>query len=131
MRGRLYQHYRPDFIFRDHLEKAFIADSPVVTEKIVRLLDKTKGGLAGHGVSCTLGNYMIEGGVMGYVRKAVDGSGGRVRFVVIVTRQGEIAWPDKYVKTNREAIALNEHILDSSKCKISLEAKRRELNAGC
>ena len=77
MRGRLYQQHRPDFILRDDLENAITADSPVITEKIIRLLDEAKGGIAGHGVSLTLGNFIIENGVMGYVRKAVDGSGGR------------------------------------------------------
>jgi hypothetical protein len=130
MRGRLYQHYRPDLILRDDLEIAITADSPVVTDKIVCLLDEAKGGLAGHGVPLTLGNYIIEDGGMGYVRKAVDGSGRRVRFVPILPRQGKIAWSDKYIKSDREATALNEHILDSSKRKISLDTKWGELNAG-
>jgi hypothetical protein len=53
---------------------------------------------AGHGVSPTLGNFIIENGVMRYVRKAVDGSGGRLRFITVVDRQGQHSWPDKYVK---------------------------------
>ena len=62
---------------------------------------------------------------MGYVRKAVDGSGGRLRFIPIVNRQGELSWPDKYVKTDGESVLANKSILDSSKRKISLESKRR------
>ncbi len=84
MRGRLYQQYRPDFILRDDLENAITADSPAITEKIIRLLDEAKGAIAGHGVSLTLGNFIIENGVMGYVRKAVDGSGRRSRFISFV-----------------------------------------------
>ncbi|MEH6953113.1 hypothetical protein V4R08_18065 (plasmid) [Nitrobacter sp. NHB1] len=83
MRGRLYQQHRPDFILRDDLENAVTADSPAITEKIIRLLDEAKGGMAGHGVSLTLGNFILEAGVMGYVRKAVNGSGRRSRFVLI------------------------------------------------
>ncbi|WP_439926173.1 hypothetical protein [Nitrobacter sp. JJSN] len=130
MRGRLYQQHRPDFILRDDLENAVTADSPAITEKIIRLLDEAKGGMAGHGVSLTLGNFILEAGVMGYVRKAVDGSGGRARFVPITNRQGEPAWPDKYVKTDADAAAVNADIADPGKRKISLERKRRELNAG-
>ena len=130
MRGRLYQQHRPDFILRDDLENAITADSPAITEKIIRLLDEAKGGLAGHGVSITLGNFILEAGVMGYIRKAVNGSGGRVRFVPIIDRQGALAWPDKYVKSDAEAAAVNNSIADPSKRKISLESKRRELNAG-
>lgn len=130
MRGRLYQQHRPDFILRDDLENAITADSPAITEKIIRLLDEAKGGMAGHGASLTLGNFILEAGVMGYVRKAVDGSGGRVRFIPIVDRQGALSWPDKYVKSDPEAAALNADIADPSKRKISLESKRRELNGG-
>lgn len=130
MRGRLYQQHRPDFILRDDLENAVTADSPAITEKIIRLLDEAKGGMAGHGVSLTLGNFILEAGVMGYVRKAVNGSGGRARFIPITNRQGEPAWPDKYVKTDADAAAINADIADPGKRKISLEGKRRELNAG-
>jgi hypothetical protein len=127
---RLYQQHRPDFILRDDLENAITADSPVITEKLIRSLDETKGGIAGQGVSLTLGNYVIETSFMGYVRKAVDGSGGRSRFISIVSRDGELAWLDKYVKTDREALVANKDIIDPSKRKISLESKRGELDAG-
>jgi hypothetical protein len=130
MRGRLYQQHRPDFVLRDDLENAITADSPAITEKIIRLLDEAKGGLAGHGVSITLGNFIIENGVMGYVRKSVDGSGGRARFIPVADRQGKLAWPDKYVKSDAEAVVCNKDINDPSKRKISLESRRRELNAG-
>jgi hypothetical protein len=85
--------------------------------------------MAAHGASLTLGNFIIENGVMGYVRKSVDGSGGRVRFIPIVDRHGVLAWPDKYVKPDAEAVVANEAIADPSKRKISLESKRRALNA--
>ena len=130
MRGWLYQHHRSDFILRDDLENAITTDSPAITEKIIRLLDEAKGGIAGHGSSLTVGTFILENGVMGYVRKAVDGSGGRVRFITIVDRQGELSWPDKYVKTDADTVLVNDAISDPSKRKISLEAKRRELNGG-
>jgi hypothetical protein len=75
MRGRLYRQHRPDFSLRDDLENAHHGGLASLTEKIIRLLDEAKGGIAGHGASLTLGNFIIEHGVMGYVRKAVDGSG--------------------------------------------------------
>jgi hypothetical protein len=83
MRCRLYQQHCPDFVLRDDLENAITAKSPTLTEKIVRLLDEAKGGMASHGASLTLGNFIIENGVMGYVCKAVDGSGGRVRSIPV------------------------------------------------
>jgi hypothetical protein len=52
--GRLYQQYRPDFVLRDDLENAFTIESPVVTEKIVKLLDEARGGMATYGSALTL-----------------------------------------------------------------------------
>lgn len=129
MRGRLFQNYRPDFVLRDDLENAITAQSPAITEKIVSLIDEAKGGMAGHGASLTVGNYILEEGVMGYVKRSVEGGGGRVRFVPIVDRQGVISWPEKYVKSDIEAAAANQAISDPTRRKISLESKRRELNA--
>jgi hypothetical protein len=62
MRGRLYQQHRPDFVLRDDLENAITAESPAITEKIIRLLDEAKGGMAPHGASLTVGNFIIETG---------------------------------------------------------------------
>ena len=45
-------------------------------------------------------------------------------------RQGILSRPDKYVKTDDEAVGANRDIADPSKRKISLESKRHELNAG-
>jgi hypothetical protein len=130
MRGRLYQQYRPDFILRDDLENAITAESPAITEKIVKLFDEARGGMAAHGASLTLGNFIIENGVMGYIRASVVGAGGIVRFIPIVDKAGGISWPAKFVKTDAEAVEANLHIEDPAKRVISLESKRRELNAG-
>jgi|GEM_PF-1055878 len=130
MRGRLFKHHRPDFVLRDDLENAITAESPAVTEKIVRLLDEAKGGMAGHGASLTVGNLIIENGTMGYIRKSVEGAGGRVRFIPVVDRSGVISWPEKYVRTDSEALEANRTISDPARRKISLESKKRELNAG-
>jgi hypothetical protein len=83
MRGRLYKQYRPDFVLRDDLENAITAESPPVTDKIIRLLDEAKGGMAAHGASLTVGNFIIENGVMGYIRQSIEGGGRRVRFIPI------------------------------------------------
>jgi hypothetical protein len=130
MRGRKHGKNRPDFVLRDDIENEVTVQSPPITEKIISVLDAGKGGMAPHGVELTLGNYLIENGVMGYVRKAVEGAGGRVRFIPIADKQGNPAWPAKYVKTDADAVEANKTIVDPSRRKISLEAKKRELNAG-
>ena len=50
-------------------------------------------------------------------------------FIPVVDK-GTISWPDKYVKTDIEAMLANKDITDPTKRKISLESKKRELNAG-
>jgi hypothetical protein len=50
--------------------------------------------------------------------------------VPIVDSEGELSWPDKYVKSDAEAVEANRGISDPTKRKISLESKKRELNAG-
>ncbi|MFN3658174.1 MAG: hypothetical protein ACK4UO_13035 [Pseudolabrys sp.] len=130
MRGRLFRERRPDFVLRDDLENAITAESPAITEKIVKLMDEARGGMAGHGASLTVGNYIIEEGVIGYVMRSVRASGGRVRFVPIVDGSGVVSWPEKYVKTDLEALEANREIPDPARRKISLESKKRELNSG-
>lgn len=129
-RGRKVDTDRPDFRLADDLENAITVESPAVTEKIIRVLSEAKAGLPDYAASLTLGNYISENGVVAYVMKLVQGSGGRVRFVPVVDRHGTISWPDKYVKTDAEAVAVNVDITDPSRRKVSLESKKRTLNAG-
>jgi hypothetical protein len=128
--GRLYQQYRPDFILRDDLENAITAESPAITEKFVKLLDEARGGMPAYGASLMLGNFIIENGVIGYIRASVLGAGGVVRFIPIADGGGAISRPAKFVKTDAEAVEANRNIEDPAKRKIFLESKRRELNAG-
>lgn len=130
MRGRKFGKYRPDFILRDDIENEITIQSPAITEKIISVLDAGKGGMAPHAAELTLGNYLLENGVIGYVKRAVEEAGGRVRFIPVVDRHGAIAWPAKYVKTDAEAVEANASIVDPSKRKVSLESKKRELNGG-
>ena len=129
MRGRLYQQHRPGFVLRDDLENAITAESPAVTEKIIKLLDEAKGGMAGHGAALTLGNFIIEEGVIGYIKRSVAAQAASSASSRSPTRHS-ISWPDKYVRTDAEALVANKNINDPTKRKISLESKKRELNAG-
>jgi hypothetical protein len=129
-RGRKVGTERPDFRLGDDLENTITAESPAITDKIIRVLSESKAGLPDYASSLTLGNYISEVGVVAYVMKLVEGAGGRVRFIPVVDRQGNISWPDKYVKTDAEAAEINAGITDPYRRKISLESKKRELNAG-
>lgn len=129
-RGRKVGTSRPDFRLADDLENAITAESPAVTEKIIKVLSESKAGLPDYAASLTLGNYISEEGVVAYIMKLIRGGGGVVRFVPVVDKQGNISWPDKYVKTDAEAAEINATISDPTLRKVSLESKKRELNAG-
>jgi hypothetical protein len=129
-RGRKVGTERPDFVLRDDLENTITAESPAVTEKIIRVLDESKGGLPDYAASLTLGNYISEQGVVAYVMRLVKGALGRVWFIPVIDKQGRIAWPAKFVKTDAEALEINAAINDRAQKVVSLESKRRELNAG-
>jgi len=129
MRGRLYQQHRPDFVLRDDLENAITAKSAAITEKIVRLLAEAKGW-ATQGASLAVGNFIPENGTMADIRRAAEGAQGRMRFIPVVDRFGAISWFAKFVKTDAEAVEINQNIADPTKRAISLQSTWRELNAG-
>jgi hypothetical protein len=129
-RGRKVGTERPDFILRDDIENELTILSPTNTEKIISVLDSARGGLPDYAATLTLGNYLSEVGTIAYVMKLVAGSEGRVRFIPVVDKQGNISWPDKYVKTDAEAAEVNTTISDRTRQKVSLQSKKAELNAG-
>lgn len=129
VRGRLHGNQRPDFFLLDDVETSKTTDSVPITQKVIAHIDEMKTGLAVGGSILYLGNYIIENGTVAYIMRSVEGSGGKVRFVPVVNKDGSIAWPGKYVATDVEAFAINKD-LPREKHKVSLEAKKRELNAG-
>ncbi len=129
VRGRLHGNQRPDFFLLDDVETSKTVDSVPITQKIIAHIDEMKTGLAVNGSILYLGNFIIENGTVAYIMRSVEGSHGRLRFVPVVDKKGVIAWPGKYVHTDAEAWKVNE-TLPREKFRVSLEAKKRELNAG-
>ena len=129
IRGRVHLAQRPDFILFDDIETSKTSDSRPTTEKIIDHVDEAKTGLSVDGCELYLGNYIIEEGVVGYVMRSIENSAGRVRFIPVVNKLDEIAWTDKYVHTDAEALEENKN-RTKEKQVVSLEAKKRELNAG-
>jgi len=130
VRGRKHGDKRPDFRILDDVENEITVRSPVISEKITTILDAGKGGMPDYGSTLVLGNYLAENGVIAYLMRQVKGSGGIVRFIPVVDKEGNISWPDKYVKTDLDAVQANEGITEPSLRKVSLESKKREMNAG-
>lgn len=129
VRGRFHKSFRPDFFLLDDVEDSKTIRSIPVTQAVIAHYDEVKRGLAPDASMLLLGNYLIEEGSVNYVMESTRNSGGVVRFIPVVDKRGNIAWPDKYVHTDEEAVKLNLS-LTKDKQKVSLENKKRELNAG-
>lgn len=128
-RGRIHGEQRPDFWLLDDIENKVTVRSVVKTGAVIDHVDEIKRGMSPQACMLLLGNYLIEEGSVAYVMKSVRNSGGIVRFVPVIDKKGNIAWPDKYVLTDAEAVEINK-TLPNDKRKVSLETKKRELNAG-
>ena len=129
VRGRVHGSQRPDFFLFDDVETSKTADSVPITQKVMAHIDEVRTGLGTTASTLYLGNYIIENGSVAYIMKLVEGSGGKVRFVPVVDKKGNIAWEGKYVATDAEAYTLNKD-RPREKQYVSLESKKRELNAG-
>lgn len=129
VRGRVHGEQRPDFFLLDDIENSKTIRSIPVTQSVISHYDEVKRGLAPDASMLLLGNYLIEEGSVNYVMESTRNSGGTVRFIPVVDKKGNIAWPDKYVKTDAEAFEINK-TRPKEKQIVSLENKKRELNAG-
>lgn len=127
-RGRLYKNQRPDCYILDDLENFKTIESYPITHKIIKHYDELKAGLPANACILLLGNYITEEGVVAYIMEAVKRNPrGKLHNIPVLDKEGKISWPDKYVFTDIEAATINASIKDSSKWKISLEAKKASL----
>ncbi len=124
-RGRIYKTVRPDMYVFDDFENSKTKLSYPVTQKIIDHIDEAKRGLAPGGCILYLGNYITEDGSVNHIIEKIQGNPkGITRNIPVLDARGTIAWPDKYVKTNKEAAAANSTIENKDYHKISLESKR-------
>lgn len=127
-RGRIHGEQRPDFWLLDDIENSKTIRSVPVTQGIISHFNEIKRGMSPQASMLVLGNYLTEEGSVAYAMESARNSGGVVRFIPVVDKQGNIAWPDKYVATDEEAIRVNA-TRPTERQVVSLEGKRRSLNA--
>lgn len=121
VRGRLHGHQRPDFLLLDDFETNKTKDSKAYTEQVIKHIDEFKAGLDSTAKIMYLGNYITE---FGSVQSLIDRSKTDNRLLIRnipVEKDGILAWPEKYVKTDAE--------LASNPDKVSLEDKKRQLGS--
>lgn len=129
-RGRIFHRFRPDLYIIDDFETEITAKSAPITAKIMAHLDTMKTGMAVDGQAIFLCNLISEVGSVASLIEETRENPASWRFHrVDVIMNGEIMWPDKYVKDNAEAAIVNAKIQDAKTKKISLEQKKKDLNA--
>lgn len=128
-RGRIYGIHRPDFYVLDDIENDITKESPVMRTKIMAHYNELKSGAANTAGILTLGNLIIDDGVISKIMDLCEQNpeSAVVRNIPVVTDDNRITWPDKYVFTDAEAAELNKSIANPRKWKVSLESKEREL----
>jgi len=104
---QLHQQQYPDSALRDDLQIATPLPSREITERILHLLDKGKGGMSALGCSISVATFIIPSGIIDYRGEAVERSRDRVWLIPIVNRGGTIAWPVRFLKTNAEGSKTN------------------------
>lgn len=127
-RGRIHGEQRPDFWLLDDIENSKTIRSVPVTQAIISHFNEIKRGMSPQATMLVLGNYLTEEGSVAYAMESARNSGGIVRFIPVVDKNGNIAWPDKYVHTDEEAIKVNA-TRSTERQVVSLEGKKRSLNA--
>ena len=127
MRGRLYNNKRPDFCILDDIENDKSILSVPETQKVINFVQEMKAGLPADARVLYLCNYISETGSIAFIMNMVGKNPrGRVRNIP-VENNGAIAWPDKFVATDKERDELNALIVNPSKRKKSLESIKRDL----
>lgn len=128
-RGRLYKNKRPDCYLLDDFENLITIESFPIMGKIKSHIDELRAGLAPGACVLYLGNGLLEEGVVAYIKDLLrkNPMSSMVREIPVVDIYGTVSWPDKYVKTDAEALMVNKEISDPKRRKISLETKRRQL----
>jgi hypothetical protein len=127
-RGHVFGKYRPDMYVYDDIENNKTKDSHAITDKIIAHLEEARSGLASFGSMLYLCNYIRDDGSVQYIKTALERmDDGVVRDIPVEYPSGRLAWPDKYVKTNKEAAEQNAYIGNLRQQKVSLEKKRQDL----
>lgn len=129
-RGRIFDKWRPDLYVLDDIETEITIKSAPVTAKIIAHIDALKAGIATDGQVLFLGNLITETGtIASLIKEAKENPAVFKYHRVDVEMDGEIVWPDKYVRTNDEALKVNSNISNRKNHKVSLEQKKKDLNA--
>ena len=127
IRGEVFGEYRPDLLILDDIETIKTAVSEPRTEQVKSFLDEMFFGTAGYAKYLILANKVTNDGSITFLEDKVKHDPRWViRNVPVILPSGELAWPEKYTHTDKEADEFNATVRDKQQHKLSLETKRRK-----
>ncbi len=129
MRGRVFEFDRPDCYVIDDFENNITKKSAVVTRKVIDFFKELMTGLAANAEVMFLCNRVSDVGSVQWLIDAAEGNRDFRFSEVAVIEGGKSVWPSKFALTDVEADDLNFFIEDPSRHVVSLESKKRTMNA--
>jgi hypothetical protein len=129
VRGRLFDFDRPDCYVIDDFENNITKKSAAITRKVIEFLKELMTGI-GPGAEVVFSCNRISD--TGSVQWLIDTADKNPEFCVdevAVIENGKSVWPSKFVVTDEEAEAINSQRPDPSTHVVSLESKKRTMNA--
>lgn len=128
IRGEVYDSYRPDMVFMDDIETSKTVVSEAMTTEVTAFIDEMLSGTASHCNFLILANRISFNGSIIYLEDKVKTEvNWAVRDIPAMDEHGVIMWPQKYVRTDKEALEKNISIKNKVNKFISLESKERLL----
>ena len=128
-RGDVFGPYRPDLYVLDDFETDKTKNSIPRTQEVINFIDELLGGISVDANVIFLCNRISRHGSVKYIEeKAVGNPNWKKLEVRLISRvEKKIAWPAKYVWTDKEARAINASRPDPKTHVVSIEGKRHDL----
>jgi hypothetical protein len=129
LRGRNFNFERPDCCVIDDFENNTTKRSSTITKNVIEFLKELIGGLSSGAEVIFLCNKISDNGsVQWLLDTAHDNPDFRVTEVAAI-EDGKSTWPARFPLTDKEASEINKTKDDPSAFAVSLESKRRTMNA--
>jgi phage terminase large subunit-like protein len=127
-RGEVFGPYRPDFWVIDDIENMKTVISASRTSQVITFLDELFGGIAGDADLLILANKLsYTGSIAHLIEKLKKIPRAKIMDVPVYDDDNVMAWPSRFVFTDREATEINSKIEDKHEWVISLESKKQLL----
>lgn len=129
VRGRNFNFERPDCCVIDDFENNTTKKSAAITRTVIDFIKELIGGLSSGAEVIFLCNKISDNGSVQWLLDTANNNNEfRVSEVAII-ENGKSIWPSRFVLTDQEAENINKDIKDPADFVVSLESRKRTMNA--